>query len=69
MRSAVAAATAAAAAIFSEDGAKRAVFAHAVRQSRDDGPPATRKYARVKHVRARSENEQDNEYPETAVAL
>lgn len=65
MKSAVAAAAATAS---SEQRSKRAVFAHAVCEGGEDGPAAAREYARREHVPARSENEQDDKNPKTAVA-
>ena len=62
-------AAAAAAADSVQKRTQRSVLAHAVCKRGEHGPSAARKYARREHVPARSENEQDNENPKTAIAL
>ena len=47
---------------------QRSVLAHAVRESGKERPAAALERARREYVSARSENEQDNENPETAIA-
>ncbi len=66
----VATATAAATAEFSEQFGERSVFAHAVGKGNEEGPAATREYARIEQVRAaRAENKRENENPKAAVAI
>ena len=47
---------------------QRSVLAHAVSESGKERPAAAFERARREYVSARSENEQDNENPETAIA-
>ena len=64
----VAAAAAAVAADARCERLKRAVFAHTVHERGEERPAASSECARGKYVAARSENEQDDENPETAIA-
>ena len=66
--SVAAAAAAVAAADAGSQRLKRAVLAHAVYERGKDRPAASFEHARRKYVSACSENEQDDENPETAIA-
>ena len=52
-----------------EQRGKRTVLSEAVGERYEDGPTAPRKEARREYVPARTQYEQDNENPKTAVAL
>ena len=65
---AAAAAAVARAAHAVDERLQRSVLAHAVCESGEERPAAALERVRGKYVSARSENEQDNENPETAIA-